>query len=364
MLYFFIIYYGTLIIIAVVVVALVLHDTQYTTTTIICVRSSQTILISPNHYMQLPFLEVDFPALALTARFCRMHKRGIRRPSTAGLSSSNSRGRLFPFLSGDLKLRPSTSPLKRNKFVKSHGKRSLVYDECTIKLAEWSVPVELFDKKTESEKKKRWTKRGISAKGRPRTSPAMLKASSRSPARVVAERPQTAKTRLLKTEKILNKEILALVAQRTTAQDLYPVYKMAPANPLDPYKEAKREEYLTREETLARKRIEFAHRARQEYEKTHNKGEFEMLDVRTHGKIFRPFVAQEQRWLMKWGSSKFEDMRGNCHIFRSLAKWEELKEEARVKYKKNRNEKIKQKRRAKRRKKLKERRKDRGHGLY
>ena len=76
---------------------------QYTTTTIICVRSSQTILISPNHYMQLPFLEVDCPALALTARFCRMHKRGIRRPSTAGLSSSNSRGRLFPFLSGDLK---------------------------------------------------------------------------------------------------------------------------------------------------------------------------------------------------------------------------------------------------------------------
>ena len=233
-------------------------------------RSSQTILISPNRYTQLPFLEVDFRAL--TARLHTMRKRGTRRPVTAGLTSSNSRGRLFPFLSEDLKLlRPSTSPVKRNKFIKNHGKRSLVYDECTIKLAEWSVPVELFDKKAELEKKKRWAKREISAKGRPRTSPAMLKATSRSPVRIGAERPQTAKTRLLKTEKILNKEILALVAQRTTAQELYPVYKMTPADPLDPYKEAKREEYLTREETLARKRIRFAHRARQEYEKTHVK---------------------------------------------------------------------------------------------
>ena len=40
-----------------------------------------------------------------------------------------------------------------------------------------------------------------------------------------------------------------------------------------------------------------------------------MLDVRTHGKIFNPFVAQEQRWLMKWGSSKFEDMRGKLSYF-------------------------------------------------
>ena len=291
-----------------------------------------------------------------------MRKRGSRRPSTAGLTSFNTRGRLFPFLSEDLKLRPSTSPVKRNKFIKSHGKRSLVYDECTIKLAEWSVPVELFDKKAESNRKKRWANRGTSAQGRPRTSPATLKASSRSPVTVGVQRPQTAKTRLLKKEKILNKEILALVAQRTTAQDLFPVYKMTPANPLDPLKEAKEEQYLTKEETLARKRIEFARRAREEYEKTHVKGEFEMLDVRTHGKIFRPFVAQEQRWLMKWGSSKFEDMRGNCHIFRSLAKWEELKEAARVKYKKDRNEKRRRKHVAKRRKALKERRRHRLHG--
>ena len=89
-----------------------------------------------------------------------------------------------------------------------------------------------------------------------------------------------------------------------------------------------------------------------------------MLDVRTHGKIFRPFVAQEQRWLMKWGSSKFEDMRGNCHIFRSLAKWGGAEGRSQSKIQKNRNEKIKQKRRAKRRKKLKERRKDRGHTDY
>ena len=41
-----------------------------------------------------------------------------------------------------------------------------------------------------------------------------------------------------------------------------------------------------------------------------------MLDVRTHGKIFRPFVAQEQRWLMKFRNLK---TCGNCHIFRSLA---------------------------------------------
>ena len=274
--------------------------------------------------------------------------------------------------------RPNTSPVKgqqynnnnnnnnNNTFVKNHGGKSLVYDESTIQLAKWSVAVELFDKKDKTAQKKRWEQRGVNnGKQRPQTSPAKLKSKgfvSTVNRNIVY--PPTSKKKLLKTEHTLNQDILALIAQRTLAQELQPVYNMTPVNPLDPNEKEAKEEYLTKEETLARKRIEYEERAKEEYNKTHVKGEFKMLDVRTHDKIFRPFIAQEQRWLMKWGSSKFKDMRANCHVFRSLAKWEELKEEARIKYKKDRKEKIRKKKLQRKKKLERQMRASRGYSVY
>ena len=118
---------------------------------------------------------------------------------------------------------------------------------------------------------------------------------------------------MLKTEHTLNQEILALVAQRTLAQELVPVYNMTPHNALNPREEEKKVEYLTKEETLARKRIEYEEKSKEEYRKTHVKGEFKMLDVRTHKKIFRPWghylliesekKIQEENW-RSWKEKK------------------------------------------------------------
>ena len=282
-----------------------------------------------------------------TVSGARVCKKNLRPNTVSGArirkkSAKKNRGR------SSRRSRPHTSPVKgktteKNKFTKSHGKKSLVYDESTIQLAKWSVAVDLFDKKDKSAKKKRWETGGFE-KQRPQTSPTRKNNNSLvSAVNKNVVYPPTNKNRLLKTEHTLNQEILALVAQRTLAQELMPVYNMTPHNALNPREEEKEVEYLTKEETLARKRIEHEEKSKEEYRRTHVKGEFKMLDVRTHKKIFRPFIAQEQRWLMKWGSSKFKDMRANCHIFRSLAKWEELKEEARIKYKKDRAEKIRKK---------------------
>ena len=63
------------------------------------------------------------------------------------------------------------------------------------------------------------------------------------------------------------------------------------------------------------------------------KKKFDMSDVRTHGNIFRPYIAHEQLWLMRWGTSKGDDMRANCHIYRSLEQWDKMKRLARIEYK-------------------------------
>lgn len=55
-----------------------------------------------------------------------------------------------------------------------------------------------------------------------------------------------------------------------------------------------------------------------------------LLDVRTHENIFRPFVPFEQQWLDLWGSQNAEKGNCNAHCVRSLYKWNELKQKGRT----------------------------------
>ena len=53
--------------------------------------------------------------------------------------------------------------------------------------------------------------------------------------------------------------------------------------------------------------------------------QFDLLDIRTLGKFFRKYIPQEARWLTHWGKQDPKTASGNCHLARSLAKWEALR---------------------------------------
>ena len=61
-----------------------------------------------------------------------------------------------------------------------------------------------------------------------------------------------------------------------------------------------------------------------------------LLDVRTHEKIFRTFNPFEKQWLDMWGSQNIDKGNCNAHCVRSIYKWEELKARGRQENKKTR----------------------------
>ena len=66
-----------------------------------------------------------------------------------------------------------------------------------------------------------------------------------------------------------------------------------------------------------------------------------LLDVRTHEKIFRTFVPFEQQWLDLWGSQNDVTSNCNAHCVRSIYKWNELKQKGRTQKKQERKKRKK-----------------------
>ena len=65
-------------------------------------------------------------------------------------------------------------------------------------------------------------------------------------------------------------------------------------------------------------------------EKVHKPGpDPNLIDVRTHDKIFRTFNPFEKQWLDLWGSQNIDKGNCNAHCVRSIYKWNELKEKGR-----------------------------------
>lgn len=50
-----------------------------------------------------------------------------------------------------------------------------------------------------------------------------------------------------------------------------------------------------------------------------------LIDIRTHGKIFRSFIPFEAQWLDMWGAQDTRNSNCNAHCVRALYKWEEVK---------------------------------------
>ena len=282
-----------------------------------------------------PFLSKSRPSTSIGQRSSRQRprtssasvsRRRKRRPQTSSVSTAGRRRRVSSSKPRAAE-RPNTVPLPTPVKVNDHStkrrtftsKESLVYDEHCVQLANWSIPIDIFDKKD---------KKSPSSSSRPATAKPTL---SGVPA------PVGARTKaLLHTEVALTSDVLALVTKRTLAQQCLPIYTMAANEKRDPSK------YMSLEDTIRVKMAEREKERLKEKGPAFGSGEQKMMDVRTHTNLFRPFIAQEQAWLMKWGASKGDDLRGNCHIFRALDKWEELKEQGRIAYKQKRMERAAQ----------------------
>ena len=235
----------------------------------------------------------------------RRKPQSQRRPFTAGIQKKPSFGRKTT-------ARPRTCTATRET------KKSSTDQKTKICLAKWSMPI-YMDEKKERESKKNGKRRSMTAK------------TSRSGGDPKA---------LRRKESILSQEVIGLVTQRMLAEQAIPLYN-ATSSTLGLSLKKDPNEYLSAEKYMEFRK-EQAEQKEKEKKRNHGQNEltkkFDMSDVRTHGSIFRPFVAHEQLWLMRWGSSKGCDMRANCHIFRSLEQWDKMKRLARVEYKLKRKE--------------------------
>ena len=50
-----------------------------------------------------------------------------------------------------------------------------------------------------------------------------------------------------------------------------------------------------------------------------------LIDIRTHGKIFRSYIPFERQWLDMWGAQDSSKSNCNAHCVRALHKWEEVR---------------------------------------
>ena len=188
-----------------------------------------------------------------------------------------------------------------------------------ISLAKWSVPIHVDNKSINRSRLEKQKQRPFTAN---------------------PKRNRNNFYALRQKESTLSQDVIRLVTQRMLAEKAIPLFDATRSSlglscKKDPQMYLSAEEYVeSRRKKAEEKKVHRKHRRRQnQLTKKHD-----MSDVRTHRNIFRPFIAHEQFWLMQWGKSKGNDMRANCHIYRSLEQWDKMKRLARIEHKEKRKE--------------------------